>query len=226
MIVVQCWDDGVTADVRLTELLRRYGAKASFNLNPGLMEAHRTFGWMHQGVEVRRLGWSELRSVYEGFTIANHSLTHPRLDLLPPAAVRREIGEARDRLRQFFGQPIQGFAYPFGSYSPVVKEMVAEAGHAYARTGGSATARFPPPDPLEWAPSSHFLAADFWRKYEEAKAWGVFHFWGHAYEMISEPGWSFFEYRLARMQRDPESRWGELPDLASAGPGPAGRAGA
>ena len=34
--VVQCWDDGVINDIRLTDLLRRWGAKATFNLNPGL----------------------------------------------------------------------------------------------------------------------------------------------------------------------------------------------
>ena len=38
MKVVQCWDDGVINDVRLTNLLRKYGAKATFNLNPGTMD--------------------------------------------------------------------------------------------------------------------------------------------------------------------------------------------
>ncbi len=36
--VVQCWDDGDLGDIRLCEILRKYGAKASFNLNP----AHHT----------------------------------------------------------------------------------------------------------------------------------------------------------------------------------------
>lgn len=35
--VVQCWDDGVYTDLRLTELLRKYNAKATFNLNPGFL---------------------------------------------------------------------------------------------------------------------------------------------------------------------------------------------
>ena len=45
LTVVQCWDDGVTADVRLTDILRRHDAKATFNLNAGLHEARRTPGW-------------------------------------------------------------------------------------------------------------------------------------------------------------------------------------
>jgi len=41
MTVVQCWDDGVTTDVRLTDIFRQYGAKATFNLNAGLYEKER-----------------------------------------------------------------------------------------------------------------------------------------------------------------------------------------
>jgi len=41
MKIVQCWDDGVNDDIRLTELLRRHCAKATFNLNPGTHKAER-----------------------------------------------------------------------------------------------------------------------------------------------------------------------------------------
>jgi len=41
MKIVQCWDDGVLDDVRLIEILRRHGAKASFNLNLGTQPAQR-----------------------------------------------------------------------------------------------------------------------------------------------------------------------------------------
>ena len=34
--VAQCWDDGVCNDIRVTDILRKYNAKATFNLNPGL----------------------------------------------------------------------------------------------------------------------------------------------------------------------------------------------
>jgi len=35
--VAQCWDDGVATDIRLIEILRKYNAKATFNLCPGIM---------------------------------------------------------------------------------------------------------------------------------------------------------------------------------------------
>ena len=43
MKVVQCWDDGVITDIRLIEILKKYNAKATFNLNIGLMKPERAF---------------------------------------------------------------------------------------------------------------------------------------------------------------------------------------
>lgn len=58
--VIQCWDDGVTTDVRLTDTFRRNGARATFNVNAGLREGVRKLDWVHQGTEVWRLSWQEL----------------------------------------------------------------------------------------------------------------------------------------------------------------------
>ena len=37
--VAQCWDDGVINDIKVADLCRKYGAKATFNLNPALHHA-------------------------------------------------------------------------------------------------------------------------------------------------------------------------------------------
>jgi peptidoglycan/xylan/chitin deacetylase (PgdA/CDA1 family) len=213
LTVAQCWDDGVTADVRVTEILRRHNAKATFNLNAGLHETHRKPSWIYQGTEVVRLGWDEMREVYAGFTIANHSLTHPHLEQMTPGAARHEIVEGRDRLQQFFGQPVRGFAYPFGTYSDGVMNAVRDAGHVYARTTGNADHPFPPVDPMAFHPSCHFLAPDFWTRYEKARAGGVFYFWGHAYEMTTEAMWMAFEDMIAGVSADPGARWGDIAAL-------------
>lgn len=224
MTVVQCWDDGVASDARLTGILRRHGAKATFNLNAGRHETERkSAGWAHRNVPVERLGLNEMKSVYDGFTIANHSLTHPSLAKIPIEAARREILEGRDRLQQFFEQPVLGFAYPNGSYDDGVMEAVLEAGHIYARTTGSVEHPFPPERPMAFHPCCHFLVPDFWTRYEKARSGGVFYFWGHSYEIISEPMWTAFEEMIARITADPDARWGHLPDLfAGTGPEMAG----
>ncbi len=211
--VVQCWDDGITADIRLVEILRKHDAKASFNLNAGLHEDARKFGWKFKDTEVWRLGWNEMREVYEGFTIANHSLTHPHLKDIPVDIARTEIVEGRDSLQQFFQQPVLGLAYPFGPYNEDVMRLSREAGHVYARTTRNAGLCFPPEDPMAFHPTCHFLAQDFWDRYDAARECGVFYFWGHSYEMITEEMWSDFESRIARISADAQSTWADLPEL-------------
>jgi peptidoglycan/xylan/chitin deacetylase (PgdA/CDA1 family) len=89
MKVVQSWDDGVVDDIRLADLLRRHQASATFNLNPGLHHAGRSFSWRYGDKEVWRLGRDELVEIYAGFEIANHSLNHPNL-LVPQRLDRIE----------------------------------------------------------------------------------------------------------------------------------------
>jgi peptidoglycan-N-acetylglucosamine deacetylase len=212
LTIIQCWDDGVTTDARLTNILRRYGAKASFNLNAELHGQERTFGWVHQGTNVHRLGWSEMRSVYDGFVIANHSLTHPHLDQISIEDARCEIEEGRDRLQQFFGQPVLGFAYPFGTYNDAVMNLVRDAGHVYARTVCETERPFPPENAMALHPCCHFLAPDFWSRYEKSKETGVFYFWGHSYEMVTEAMWRSFENLIQRISANPAACWGNIVD--------------
>lgn len=213
MTVVQCWDDGVTADVRLVEILRRHGAKATFNLNAGGHENKRKPSWVYRDTQVSKLGWDEMRDLYDGFMIANHSLTHPHLEQIPVEDARRDIREGRERLQQFFGQPVSGFAYPFGSYNAAVEALVAEAGHVYARTVGMVERPFPPVNAMAFHPCCHFLAPDFRERYEKARPGGVFYFWGHSYEMINEAMWAAFEDTIQFISRDPAAQWGDVADL-------------
>ena len=213
MTVVQCWDDGVTADARVVEILRRHQARATFNLNAARHAPERQPGWLFKGTPVGRLGWNEMRELYEGFGIANHSLTHPHLEEIPIEEARRDIAEGRERLEQFFERPVTGFAYPFGTYNPAVMAAVRETGHVYARTTGKVERPFPPEDPMAFHPNCHFLAPDFWERYEKARAGGVFYFWGHSYEMITEAMWADFEAKIARISADAAANWGDLAGL-------------
>jgi len=215
MKIVQCWDDGVTSDIRLIELLRTYKATASFNLNVSRHDPERKLGWEHKGTQVSILGRDELVSVYEGFTIANHSLTHPHLEAIPVEAARYEISENRKQLQDLFQQPIDGFAYPFGTYNDEVKTLLEEEGHIYGRTVKNALPTLPPPEgPFAFHPTCKFNAEDFQEKYQKAKQEsGIFYFWGHSYELINEEMWVAFENRIKGITEDPDSEWAEICDL-------------
>lgn len=214
--IVQCWDDGVVDDIRLCEILRNHGARASFNLNPGLHGKARSAPWKYkEQKDVARLARCELAEVYEGFTIANHSATHPWPTKIPLEEWRREVFEARKELQDIFGQPILGFAYPFGDSNPAVAEVVREAGHAYARVCGNATPCFPPADAMAFEPDRHHAAEDFWDRYAFAKECGspVFYFWGHSYEFVSDDDWAAFDAKVGRLSADPDAVWADLPSL-------------
>ena len=212
---MQCWDDGVVDDIRLTEILRRHGASASFNLNFGLHGESRGHGWNYKGLkDVKRLAQRELHQVYEGFTVANHSLTHPHLEQISIKNARKEIEYNKKQLEQHFGYYVTGFAYPFGTYTPEIQEFIRETGHVYARVGISADRVFPPADPFAFAPSTHFQNPEFWAIFERAKAAGeVFYFWGHSYENVTEENWQDFDAKIARIAADPETEWTDLTAL-------------
>lgn len=217
MKVAQSWDDGVVDDVRLTERLRRYRAKATFNLNPGLHSPGRVFSWCYGGKEVWRLGRDELVAVYAGFEIANHSLTHPSLTDLSPVDLAREVGDSRRLLQDWFQQPVRGFCYPFGTCNPTVKEAVRAAGHEYARTVIESEHPLLSADPLELRVSCRFNDPAFWSRYEQAKAGdGVFLFWGHSYELVNETMWADLEQKIAGISADPAAEWIPLENLFAA----------
>jgi len=214
MRIVQCWDDGVVDDIRLCEILRRHGAKATFNLNWGLHSQQRAGNWKYKGKEVFKIAIPELIEVYKGFLIGNHSLTHPHLTKLSADAARCEIRKNKDALEQHFGQAVTGFAYPFGACNETVGNIIAEEGHVYARTVENRNPCFPPDNPMAFHPNRHFNAADFWEEFEKVKALdGVFYFWGHSYEITTEADWLAFEKKIERISREATATWVNLPDL-------------
>lgn len=213
MKVVQCWDDGVSADIQLIDVLRRHDAKATFNLNASLHKKEQSPSWIYKETEVCRLGWNDMKDIYEGFTIANHSLTHPHLEQISIEEARREIVEGRKQLQDFFGAPILGFAYPCGTYNEDVMNILKEAGHLYARTTKNVSHPFPPKNPMAFHPNCKFNTEDFWERYEEAKECGVFYFWGHSYELITEEMWKEFENKIERITADVTTEWVDVVDL-------------
>lgn len=220
MRVVQCWDDGVEDDIRLCEILRTHGAKATFNLNPGLHQRVRGHTWVYQNVkEVKRLARGELRDVYDGFLIANHTVSHPRPLKISPGEWRREVFDGRKQLQDLFDQPVEGFVYPYGQRNEATDEVVREAGHIYARgTGGScsdAPAGHPPADPLRFVPDAHFKDPHIREKFAAARARHapVFYFWGHSYELMDATDWQSLEDFIRHISASPDCEWAWLPDL-------------
>jgi peptidoglycan/xylan/chitin deacetylase (PgdA/CDA1 family) len=78
------------------------------------------------GEEVRAL-------VTDGLvTIGAHTVTHPVLAGLEPAACRREISESKRACEALTGAPVLSFAYPYGIFDANAREAVRIAGFSLA----------------------------------------------------------------------------------------------
>ena len=64
--------------------------------------------------------------------VGAHSVHHLSLPLLSPEDCHSEVFESRSALERLIGQPVSGFAYPFGDVSPGAVRAVMEAGFDYA----------------------------------------------------------------------------------------------
>ena len=103
------FDDGTVHDKKFVELLNQYDIPCTFNLNSGLED----FVWEFEGHPVVRQKLSGILGQYRGHEIASHSLTHPRLEQLPPPRLRREVEEDCAVLKTMFGLEKIGFGVPF-----------------------------------------------------------------------------------------------------------------
>lgn len=184
------YDDGVYQDLRLIEIFNRYGLKGTFNLNSGLFGAEP--GERKSG----RMTKEDVLSAYKkfGHEVAIHGFTHPFLEQLSPEQVTKEILEDRKNLEELFCTIIRGGAYPMGTYSDEVVDILKKCGVKYFRTTKSTEKFDIPRDWLRMPATCHHsneklfeLASRFtddspdlreaWRN----QAW-LFYVWGHSYE--------------------------------------------
>ena len=225
--VCTCWDDGVLNDERLAGLFRKYGAKATFNLNPGLMSNERgtsywlepgDTSWSCRGYHTGKLSLRDIPEVYAGFELASHCWKHENAGTLPDDQWLKCAMDARNYLEDIVQKPCTGFAWPCGVFTPGTVEALRSAGFTWGRTTMNVNDVLAEnPEPLALKSSCHFQASDFWRKYMDARErGGVFYFWGHSYEMFDcEQFWTQTEGKLRYIAEDPDAEWINVADLAA-----------
>jgi N-acetylglucosaminyldiphosphoundecaprenol N-acetyl-beta-D-mannosaminyltransferase len=121
-LVTTSWDDGHPADLRVAELLERHGLKGTFFVPSQNVE----------GRPVMRPG--EVAQLAQRFEIGGHTHSHTSLVGVPPGGAADEIGRNKFWLEDVLGQQVRGFAYVRGHYDRPLRDLVAQAGYAYART--------------------------------------------------------------------------------------------
>ena len=209
--VAQCWDDGVINDIKIADLFRKYGAKATFNLNPALHHANERYssGWKYKDYAPGKLAWNEITSVYEGFDVASHTMCHCSAGVVDDKVFAADAITAKNILEDLFQKECTGFAWPCGKYNEKTADMLLEAGFTYGRTCEYTDRVSGFAHPMILHSSCHFMSPDFWNIFEKAKTTdGIFYFWGHSYEMMDVPElWAEFESKLQRLACDSEVEW-------------------
>ena len=105
------FDDGRVEDRRLVELFNQYGMKGTFNLNSGLHNAE-------------RIPVSEYKELYRGHEVACHTVLHPTIARSPLDQVAQQVLEDRRALEELVETPVRGLAYPNGSYTHKIMELL------------------------------------------------------------------------------------------------------
>ena len=209
------YDDAVTQDIRLIEILDKYGLKATFNLNSGRLGMPGEL--IREGVRVNhtKVNPEDVKKIYTGHEVAAHTLTHPMLAWLGDEEIIHEVEDDRKRLSELVGYEVVGMAYPGGGMNNCdrVERIIRENSKIqYARTISLSYSFTPTENLMRYKPTAfhldfkanRLLLEDFLREETE----GVFYIWGHAYEFDIHDTWAEFESFCKDISAHPDVFYG------------------
>ena len=184
------YDDAVTQDIRLIELLNKYNLKCTFNINSELLGKKGIIYRNNLRISHYKVHPDDVKRIYEGHEVAAHSLTHPDLTICDDAEVIRQVEEDRRRLSEMVGYEVVGMAYPGGTSDDRVAGLIREhTGIRYSRTIAANGSFDLQGDLYQFDPTVYHL--DFDKMMQLGREFidlspdtkKVFYIWGHAYEM-------------------------------------------
>ena len=198
-VLTLSYDDGVVQDIRLIEILNKYGIKATFNINTGLYLPEEAIRERFYG----RMKLSEAKALYinSGHEVAVHSLSHPFLEKMKAQEIFTEIIEDRRNIERQYGTLAKGMAYPYGTYNAEVVSALESCGICYSRTTKATETFNFPENWLTLHPTCHHnnpRLMNLAKKFAEEKSqysgdnW-LFYVWGHSYEFDNNDNWEVIE---------------------------------
>lgn len=212
--ITTSWDDGHVLDMRIAELLCKYGLTGTFYVpreaSTGVMDER------------------QVCELAETFEIGAHTMRHTFLDTVDDSMAEREISQSRKWIEDVTGRPCALFCPPGGKFRPTHLRQIEAAGFTAIRTVELLSLGFPRPrgkllimpTTVQAYPHRHgayarnalkrFALANLWRyiRYAESIDWtglarrllqtarakaGVFHLWGHSWEIENAGQWARLE---------------------------------
>ncbi|MBU2159107.1 polysaccharide deacetylase family protein [Patescibacteria group bacterium] len=199
------WDDGDKNDLRIADLLDRYGMRGTFYIAKS---------------QKNRLSEEDILALSKQQEIGAHTLTHADLPLLTKEEKIHEIQGSKEWLESVTGNSVHFFCYPYGRVDEETREVVATLGFKAARSSVK-TLGTKPTDPYMLPVTTMTYRAPYtpitkmlliagvtpasnsgWEvlvreKLEKVAAdEGYFHLWGHSWEIEKLKLWSSLEMFL------------------------------
>lgn len=197
------YDDCTTQDVRLVKLLNKYGMKATFNVNSGLLGTANSLWRDEKTIAHCKLSAKEIVDVYKGHEVAGYTLTHPFLpSITDDNEITIQVEEDRLALSEIMGYEVVGFAYAGGgkNYSEHIADVIKNTtGVKYCRTIECNNSFDIQDDLYTFKPTAFHidfprlnrLANDFINLKTDTPQ--IFYIWGHSFEFDINDTWDEFE---------------------------------
>ncbi len=200
------FDDGTTEDEKMVELLKKYGIKASFCINTGLMDGNDVIevagNWRRMSFD-----YAKENKVYEGFDVISHGFKHKELTFLSDDEIISEIKNDSEKIKELTGNTPVGFAYPGGTayYNGYITSvMLSSTGVRFARDTTDTFSFALPENFMAWNPTCSILDNKLFSVAEEfinAEATDgdlLFYAWDHPWAITAYNAWDKTE-RLFKM---------------------------
>jgi peptidoglycan/xylan/chitin deacetylase (PgdA/CDA1 family) len=211
------WDDGSVHDLRLAEILAKYGVKGTFYIP--LRNSERDHDILSSG---------DILRISKSFEVGGHTFSHVVLTMLSDRNAESEIKEGKKALEDIIGCGLESFCFPRGKFKQKHVRMAIDSGFKYARTAGyirifspidkikglmHPTLQFYPHSACTYIKSA-IKRNDFesagnilmninklseWEKFAHGlldkclESGGVFHLWGHSWEIEKHALWDDLE---------------------------------
>lgn len=120
LIIITSWDDVTKCDIRLQNLLDKYNLKGTFYVIGNSIGKH--------------ISKEDLIQISSNHEVGAHTMNHPTLTAISKEKSKKEIIESKKILEKCIDKEVTSFAYPKGKYREEHVKIVKEAGFTNART--------------------------------------------------------------------------------------------
>jgi peptidoglycan/xylan/chitin deacetylase (PgdA/CDA1 family) len=202
MKIISSWDDGSKEDIKLAEMLEKYGVKSIF-FWPVNLEKSLNCSKIKEFLTLK-----DCEQIAKKHEIGSHTVTHSYLTRIELPQAEKEIKNSRKFWQDLTKQDVDWFCYPRGWANEDLKQLVKKHGYKYARNTLVGNVSNDHDDPYFIDTSVHVgynreqygvltWQEYFVKMYEKAKAEnGTFHFWGHSWELTLNKAWNDLERLL------------------------------